>query len=202
MTVLRTQGIERISATAVDAAFTAFNLPRPQSTPVQPAYAEGVDHVTRPEALREFEAGQCVIELGALLVAADVFLDKVEIVKLLPTPQKGMSGLSSSGINSPPGAEEPLFPSGAPADAELVRVLVDRKEANDLSTDDVSVNDLFGLPKYAGGAGGETRSYPGITVRAGEFVRLTLGNTSGGDLTDTITVNYKLGLNQSDTGKP
>lgn len=198
MTVLRTQGIERTSVTAVNGAFTTFDLPRPETTPKEPAYAENSDHVVAPVQLREYEAGHCVVELGTTLVASNVFLDKLEIVKLLPTPQKGLSGLSSTGINSPPGAEEPLFPSGAAADAELVRVLLDRQQANDLATNE----DL--VTKFLGGTDGSdtVRSYPGITLRSGEFVRITLGNTSGGNLTDTVTGTYKFGLNQQDTGKP
>ena len=189
MTVLRTQGIERLSVTAVNAAFTAFDLPRPETTPKQPAYAENSDHVIAPVHLREDEGGHCVIQLGALLTAANVWLDKVEIVKLLPTAQKGITG--------PSGA---LFPSGAPSDATLVYALMDRGGANDLSTDDPSSLDLLGMQRNSGV--GESRSYPGITLRSGEFVRITLGNTSGGDLTDVVTAVYKLGLNQSDTGKP
>ena len=187
MTVTRTQGIERISATAVNAAFTAFDLPRPVTTPQEPAYAENSDHVVAEPSLREFEAGHCVISLGGLLTAADVFLDKVEIMKLLPIAQKGVSGPSSA-----------LFPSGAPSDETLVRTLVDRGEANDLSTDAEAVTGFLGQANFSN----TVRSYPGITLRSGEFVRLTLGNTSGGDLTDDITTTYKLGLSQSDTGKP
>lgn len=198
MTVTRTQGIERVSATAVDAAFTAVDVPRPQSSPAQVAYAENTDHVVKEPALREFEAGHCVIELGANLVAANVFIDKLEIVKLLPTAQKGLSALSGSGLNSPPGATPPLFPSGAPADETLVRTLVDRGQANDLPTNDAAVGKFLGQTV----APDTVRSYPGITLRAGEFVRITFGNTSGGDLTDLITATYKLGLAQTDTAKP
>ena len=198
MTVTRTQGIERISATAVNAAFTAFDIPRPQTTPQEVAYAENTDHVVREPALREFESGHCVIDLGTNLVAANVFLDKVEIFKLLPVAQKGLSSLSGSGLNSPPGGSPPLFPSGAPSDETFVRTLVDRAEANDLATNEDAVAAFLGQT-----AGNDTvRSYPGLTLRSGEFVRVTLGNTSGGDLTDTITATYKLGLSQSDTGKP
>ena len=197
MTVTRTQGIERTSATAVNLAFTAFDVPRPQTTPAEVAYAENTDHVIKEPAVREFESGHCVIELGALLVAANVWLDKVEIVKLLPTAQKGLSSLSSSGLNSPPGANPPLFPSGAPSDETLVRVLVDRNQANDLATNETMVGKFLGQTVTPD----TVRSYPGITLRSGEFVRITLGNTSGGDLTDVITATYKLGLNQGDTGK-
>lgn len=187
MTVTRTQGIERTSATAVNAAFTSFDVARPQTVPAEVAFAENTDHVVREPAIREFESGHVVIELGALLVAADVWLDKVEIRKLLPTPQKGVSG--------PAGA---LFPTGAPTDETVVRTLVDRANANDLATNETMVGKFLGQTV----APNTVRTYPGITLRSGEFVRITLGNTSGGDLTDDITATYKLGLNQSDTGKP
>lgn len=187
MTVLRTQGIERISATAVNAAFTAIDVPRPETSPKEPAYAENSDHVTAPVQLREYEAGHCVVELGAALVAANCFLDKVEIVKLLPEAQKGITG--------PSGA---LFPSGAPSDETLVRTLLDRQGANDLATNDPAIGKFLGQTV----APDTVRTYPGITLRSGEFLRLTFGNTSGGDLTDVITATYKFGLNQADTGKP
>jgi hypothetical protein len=187
MTVLRTQGIERLSVTAINAAFTTFDVPRPETTPKEPAYAENSDHVVAPVALREYEGGHCVVELGTNLTAANVFLDKVEIVKLLPTPQKGVAG--------PGGA---LFPSGAPSDETLVRVLLDRGQANDLPTDAEAVLGFLGQANFSN----TVRSYPGITLRSGEFVRITLGNTSGGDLTDAVTATYKFGLNQRDTGKP
>lgn len=187
MTVLRTQGIEQLSVTAVNATFTTFDLPRPETAPKAPAYAENSDHVTAPIQLREDEGGHVVVEFGTNLVAATVWLDKVEIVRLLPTPQKGITG--------PSGA---MFPSGAPSDETLVRTLLDRGQANDLATNTDAFLDFFGQPSHSN----TVRSYPGITLRSGEFVRITLGNTSGGDLTDLVTGTYKLGLNQQDTGKP
>lgn len=188
MTTTRTQSVQRTTVSFPDAAVTAFDLPRPQTVPAEPAYAENSDHVVREPALREFEAGHVVVDFAATLAVADVFLDRVEVRKLLPTPQKGVTG--------PSGA---FFPTGAATDESLVRTLIDRGEANDLLLSDEAVADFFGQTKSPN----TVRSYPGVTLRAGEFLRIYISNQSGGALADqAITGTYKLGLNQRDTGKP
>jgi len=188
MTVTRTQGIERTLVDFPNTGPTTFDLPRPETTPKEAAYAETVDHVTRPPANREMEAGHCVVDFAATLKVADVFLDKVEVRKLLPIPQKGVAGPGSA-----------LYPTGAPTDESLVRVLLDRGGADDLLLSDDASDDFFGNIK----GNATVRSYPGITLRAGEFLRITLNNaTAGALLAQSITATYKLGLNQSDTGRP
>ena len=188
MTTTRTQSVQRVAVDFPDATITAFDLPRPQTVPQENAYAETVDHVVRPPALREFEAGHVVVDFAATLAVADVFLDRVEVRKLLPTPQTGVSG--------PSGA---FFPTGASTDESLVRTLIDRGEADDLLLSDLAVADFFGQTKTPN----TVRSYPGVTLRAGEFLRIYVSNQSGGALNgQAITGTYKLGLNQKDTGKP
>lgn len=188
MAVTRTQGVEQIIASFPDVTITSVDVPRPQTSPAEPAYAENTDHVIAPPALREMEAGHVQIAFASTLLAAGVFLDRVEVRKLLPAAQKGIAG---------PG--DAFFPSGAPADETLVRTLVDRAGADDLLLSDDSVVDLFGRTSGAN----TVRSYPGITLRSGEFLRLLISNQSGGALNDQeITAKYNLGLNQQDTGKP
>lgn len=190
MTTTRTQGIERtlVDFPIAPSTVTAFDLPRPETSPKDPGYAENTDHVTKLPAIREMEAGHCVVDFATTLAVAGVFLDKVEVRKLLPIAQKGITG---------PG--DALYPTGAPTDESLVRVLLDRGGANDLLLSDDAANDFFGVIK----GNATVRSYPGITLRAGEFLRITLDNTSGGALlAQAITATYKLGLNQSDTGRP
>lgn len=186
--VLRTQGINQVvSTTLVNTVLALIDIPRPQTTPAQPAYAENSDHVTAPSFTREEEAGHCVIDLPANFVAATVFLRKLSIRKLLPTAQKGLQDPSSA-----------FFPSGAPTDNTLVRDLVDTGTASSLPTNADAVRDLLGNLR----AGATVRSFPGISLRAGEYVHLELFNNSGGDLTGTINAVYKLGLNQGDDAKP
>jgi len=189
MTITRTQGIERTLVDFPDTTTTTFDVPRPETTPKSPAYAENTDHVTKLPAIREFEAGHVIVDFASTLKVAAVFLDKVEIRKLLPIAQKGVGNAGSA-----------LYPSGAPTDETLVRVLLDRGSANDLLLNDPAVDDFFGNAKIPAQA---PRGYPGVTLRSGEFLRLTIRNNSGGALNaQEITASYKLGLNQSDTGKP
>lgn len=189
--VLQTQGIQQAVAVTLlnaPAAPTPIDIPRPTTTPAQPAYAEGSDHVVAPTFLREEEGGHVVIDLPAVFVAANVFLSKVQIKKLLPTAQKGLQDPSSA-----------FFPSGAPTDTTLVRTLFDDGGANSLPTNADAVRDLLGNLR----SGAAVRSFPGITLRAGEFVHIELYNNSGGTLGPAaINAVYKLGLNQADTGKP
>jgi len=187
--VLRTQGINVAAAvTLADAVVTSVDIPRPQTTPAQPAYAENSDHVTSPTFLREEEAGHCVIDLPAVFVAATVFLRKLSIKKLLPTAQKGLQDPSSA-----------FFPSGAPTDTTVVRDLVDTGTANTLATNADAVRDLLGNLR----AGATVRSFPGISLRAGEFVHMEFFQSTGAPIGPAnINAVYKLGLNQGDDAKP
>lgn len=188
--VLRTQGINQATAvTLVNAAITAVDIPRPTTTPAQPAYAEGSDHVVAPTFLREEEGGHCVIDLPTVFVAANVFLTLLSIKKLLPTPQKGLQDPSTA-----------FFPSGAPTDTTLVRTLYSDPTGLLLPTNSDSLRDLLGNPRATPVA---VRSFPGLSLRAGEFVHMEFKNSSGGDLGPAnITAVYKLGLNQGDDAKP
>ena len=138
------------------------------------------------------------------LQLATVFLQTVEVRKLLPTAQKGL-GAPSSSVPHPPGVSGALFPSGAPTDSEHVRFLVNEVEASPTLLMDSGPALTFlgdGDPTNLA-AGGLMRSYPGITLRAGEYVRITLYNNSGGALNgQIISGEYKMGQHQTDVGRP
>lgn len=187
--VLRTQGINQaVAVTLTNAVITAVDIPRPQTTPAQPPYAENTDHVVAPTFLREEEAGHCVIDLPAVFVAANVFLTNLSIKKLLPTPQKGLQDPSTA-----------FFPTGAPTDTTLVRTLYSDPTGLLLPTNADSLRDLLGNLR----ASATVRSFPGLSLRAGEFVHMEFKNSSGGDLGPAnINAVYKLGLNQGDDAKP
>ena len=203
MTVTRTQYlVSHQVANAVNGVETTIDIPRPVTTPKEVAYAEGTDHVVREPAIREFEAGHVIIELPATYDIADAFLRKVEIHQILPAVQKGLSGPSSS-FAFPAGAPGPIFPNGSPAQTGFVRDVFDADGGNLTALDEDAVTEILG--GEMSDASGTTRTYPGLTLRAGEFVRLVIFNNSGADLDTgdrTFRAAYKLGLNQSDTGKP
>lgn len=206
MTVTRTQFLVRHEvANAPNGVETTVDIPRPETTPKETAYAEGTDHVIREPAIREFEAGHVIIEHPSTWDIATLYLRKVEIHQILPAAQKGLSGPSSD-FAFPAGAPGPIFPSGAPAQTGFVRTVYDAGGLNTTPMNDDSVTEILGGNMLDPAvAGAPQRSYPGVTLRAGEFVRLVVFNGSGGDLDSgarTFSAAYKLGLNQSDTGKP
>lgn len=177
-----------------------LDVPRPQTTPASPAYAEGVDHVTKLPSLDEDYAGEVIITTPSTLNLVTVFLRTVEVRKLLPTPQKGLTTPSSSSISFPPPVTGVLFPSGAATDSEHVRYLVNESGAGSGFPMNGDTAQAF-LGMEVGNSPG--RSYPGITLRAGEYVRLTFSNDSGGDLnSQLIEARYSMGQHQSDVGRP
>jgi hypothetical protein len=189
MTVTRHQALTQVTADFPNVTATAVDLPRPETTPKEPGYAETVDHVTRPVSLDEFYGGHCIVEMPSTLKLVTVFLRRAEIRTLLPTPQKGVATPANA-----------LFPSGAPTASEHVRDLVN-VTGNVFPCNGDAVQDLFGLPHTTPAT--TVRSFPGVTLREGEYIRLTFYNNSGGALNDqTIRAVYKLGLNQVDTGRP
>jgi len=189
MTVTRIQATKVVTQTFPNTTLTSFDIPRPQTTtPAQVPYAEGSDHVVEPPARDDFSAGHCTVELPATLKLANVYCRTVEIRKALPPAQTGNVTAAA------------LFPNGAPAASGHVRFIVN--ETTDvLPTASDAFLDLMGEPHAT--VSTTVRSFPGITLREGEFIRMSLYNNSGGALTDqVITANYKFGLNQQDTGRP
>ena len=206
MTVTRTQySTNLVVATLTDAVEQNIDIPRPQTTPQEVAYAEGTDHVVRPPAIREYEAGHVIIEVAPAHAVANVFLRKIEIHQILPAAQKGLSGPSSD-FTFPPGATAPMFPNGAPAQTGFVRDVFDAGGGNDMLLSDPAVSEVLGGTMFDPAIlNSPQRTHPGVTLRAGEFVRLVVFNNTGGDIVAgdrAYHAAYKLGLNQSDTGKP
>jgi hypothetical protein len=186
-TTARHQAVTSVTANFPNVTATTVDLPRPRTTPQESAYAEGTDHVTRAPAIDEFYAGEMIVHMPSTLVNANVFLRTLEVRKVLPIAQKGVTG--------PAGA---LFPTGAPTDSEHVKYIVNTT-GNEFPTNTDAVLDLFGMLI----TNADSRSYPGITLRAGEYLRFTLYNNTGGALnSQTIRGTYKLGLNQSEVGRP
>ncbi len=190
--VNRAQFTKTVTVSFPNVTATTFDVPRPETTPKEPAYAEGVDHVTKLPSIDEDYAGEVVVKLPATLALATVFLRTLEVRKLLPAAQKGVVG--------PGGA---LFPSGASTDSEHVRFLA-QETGNTVGMTAGAGPALLGAADLTNlAAGGLTRSYPGITLRAGEYARITLYNNSGGALNDQIIqANYNMGQHQSDVGRP
>lgn len=190
--VNRAQFTKTVTVSFPNVTATTFDVPRPETTPKEPAYAEGVDHVTKLPSIDEDYAGEVVIRLPGTLQLATVFLRTLEIRKILPTAQKGVAG---------PG--DALFPTGAATDSEHVSFAV-QEAANTIDMAAGAGPLMLGDGDPANlAAGGLMRSYPGITIRAGEFARITLYNNSGGDLNNQlISAYYTMGQHQSDVGRP
>lgn len=191
--VVKSQFTSQVSATLADAAVTVVDIPRPQVTPAEVPYAEGTDHVVRPATnLRDSEGGQCVIRLPAAFVAANIFIRRVSIRRALPAAQKGL------GYNGPGQTAGALFPSGASADQEFVRDVVNLT-GDTLATNSEAVKDLFGVPADSA----TVRSFPGMTLMAGEYPRIEFYQATGAPIgPGVITTNFKMGENQGDTGRP
>ena len=193
--VVQTQMITQVTTTIANTVVTTVDIPRPMTTPAEVAYAEGTDHVTRPIFIREEEGGHVVIDLPAAFKTSAIYLRRMSIRKLLPTAQKGLVGASGA-----------LMPTGAPTDDTFVRDVFNSNGANTLATNDTNaLNDLLGNP-IVGAAGTApltyVRSFPGITLRSGEYVRMEFYTAGGAVGPGTINAVYKMGLNQQDTGKP
>jgi hypothetical protein len=188
--VVRTEDLQVASGITLAATTTTLiDLPRPQTTPTEPPYAQGTDHVVRPTFLREEEAGVCVVDLPTSFISASVFVGRISIHQLLPTPQTGVQDPSTA-----------FFPTGAPEVTNFVRDLfadpgyLAGGNPSILATNSDSLRDLLGNLR----AGAAVRSYPGISVRAGEYVHLELYNSTGSPIGPAnINVVYKLGLNQA-----
>ena len=200
--VNRAQFTKTVTVSFPNVTATTFDVPRPVTTPAEPAYCEGSDHVTKAVNLEEVFAGEAIVRLPSTLQLATVFLRSIEVRKLLPTAQKGLAGPSST-FPHPPGAVSPMFPSGAPTDSEHVRFLV-QETGNTIDMATVPGNTMLGDADPTNvAAGGLVRSYPGITLHAGEYLRVTLYNNSGGALNDqVVTAYYTMGQHAGDVGRP
>lgn len=180
MSVIRKQYVTLTSATLPDVTLTTVDIVRPESTPGVP-YAEGTDYVTTPRVTMEGEGGMVVVDLPAALENAAAFLRAVEIWQSYYPAQ---SGLGSA-----------LFPTGAtpPSNGQptLVRTVFTSNGANSLATNNADVPAILGGTVLAPNA-------PSLMLGAGQFVRLSIFNNSGGPLGPAnIEARYDFGLNES-----
>jgi len=180
MSVLRQQFLRQVAVTAAATpAVTTVNIFGPES-PLESPYAENTDHVIRDRQVRQNEAGWVVIDgWDASVLDAAALGVTVEI-------------WSRASASAQKGLEAPLFPSGAAvaADPVLKRVVASAVPGNS-----TALVGIFG-GVIAGGVG--TKDIPLLSVRADEFVRLTITNTGGALGPVTLSAKYNLGPNPAD----
>ena len=176
MSVVRTQYVIPTAATIpAGGAATAVDVLRPFTSPAQVPYAENTDYVTRPRHLLDNEGGMVVIDLGTVFTAlGTLFLRAVEVWQGYPAAQTGLFGA--------------MFPSGSPAPASpsFARAVFS-VPGNTLPCTSALI------PGIIGGSIVDPK-FPGISLKSGEFVRLTFVNTAGA-ATGEIEAKYDLGVN-------
>src|ERR1019366_3356615 len=157
MSVQRTQyAVASVSTTVVSHTSSAIDLPRPADV----AETNTIDHVARPAARKEYESGRCVIYAaeGTTFYDAGLVLEKLEIVALNPGVSLAPMDLSFSQFPAPPGVGMPTA---------VLKTIVDLSgitQATNPYTMQAQITvDLLKT----------------ILLRADEFVRVTLYNTTG-----------------------
>jgi len=167
MAVVRTQyEVVSASTTITNGSSGNIDLPRPADT----TETNTIDFVKRPTFRKEFESGLAVVDFSSTLTAANVYLVKVDILKLDPLNTMAPLDLSFSSFPDAPGVGQ----------VQLQRTLLDVGDASTVFPTNASIVSTF-LSK--------------IVVRAGEFIRVRLTNGSGGDLTGVSRCRYDFGLN-------
>lgn len=178
MAQLRQVFYRQTAVTAGANGTTLVDLVGPETALADP-FAEGTDHVVRDRQVRQNESGwfslsgwdSSALDASALTIDVEVWS------RASSAAQKGL--------------EAPLFPSGAAAVADpvLKRVVVSGMAGND--------DDLL---EIYGGASllPEDQNVPQIHLRADEFVRLRIVNSSSALGPVTLIAKYDLGLNPAD----
>lgn len=181
MAVVRnTYGVVSASTTIVTHTSEAVDLPRPSDA----AETNTLDWVTRPAFRKEFESGRAVVKANSTFGVAGMLLTKIEVVALQPFNSLAPIDLSFSQFPSPPVA-------GA---ASVLRTILD-------VTDDPTVS-IFVMTT----SNGDFTYIPtkdllsSILLRADEFLRITLYNSTGGDITGLLEARYDFGLNSGNYG--
>ena len=178
MSVLRQQFLRQTPVTAAASTTTLADLLGPESA-LETPYAENTDHVIRPRQNRQNEAGWVVISgwQASALDASALTVDVEIWERASAAAQKGL--------------DTALFPSGAtaPADPFLKRVV-----ASGIAGDSDDLLSVFGGAAPLGATLSSVDA-PKIHVRAGEFVRLRILNSSTALGPVTLTAKYDLGNN-------
>jgi hypothetical protein len=180
MSVLRQQFLRQVATgTIANGATATVDILGPETT-LAPPYAENTDHVIRDRQVRQNESGWVIIEEwdGSVLDAANVFVDVEIWSRASSAAQKGLTA--------------PLFPSGATAAADPI---LKRVVATDVEGNSDALTAIFG----GAWGGADDKDVPLLHVRADEFVRLSITNSTGGGLASvTLAAKYNLGQNPAD----
>jgi len=181
MAQLRQQFLRQLAVTAAATSTTIADILGPETTLAAP-YAENTDHVIRDRQVRQNEAGWVVIDGwdASVLDSANLTVDVEIWSRAASAAQKGL--------------EAALFPSGATAAADpvLKRVV----------TTGVAGNSTALLAVFGGALGGaDAKDVPVLHVRADEFVRLRIVNSSTALGPVTLSAKFDLGMNPNDTNR-
>src|SRR5581483_8150517 len=183
MSVIRTQyGVVSASTTVVNATSGAIDLPRPADA----AENNTIDWTVRPAFRKEFESGRCVVKAGADFGVAGMLLTKVEIIALNPGTSLAPLNLSFAQFPDNSILTQPGF-----ANPPVLRTLLDLSASPSTSPFTLAIDAT--TKAFANSLTSDLLS--SILLRADEFVRITLYNGTGGDVTGTLEARYDFGMN-------
>jgi hypothetical protein len=155
------------------------DIPRPQ-TPVQ---TDTYDFVVQPYAQLQFESGRCAIVPDSNFGIAGMLLAKLEIIALNPGNSLAPINLSFSEFPENDILTGPGFTS------TTLRTICD-----------FTANPAGSLYTMAPTDYKTIRLLSNIIVRADEFVRVWLYNSTGGNIAGQLTATYDMGLNADNIG--
>lgn len=186
MAVIRTQyGVVSASTTINSHVTGTVDLPRPADA----VETNTIDWVTRPAFRKEFESGRCVITPDLVMGVAGMLLVKVEIIALNPGASLAPLDLSFSQFPENDILTQPGFPSAT------LRTLLDLSASPTTSPYVLTTTVTGGLTDPI-----TQQLLASIILRADEFVRLTLYNSTGAPITGTVTARYDFGMNSGNYG--
>lgn len=176
MSVIRTQFMERQDISLPSNGTLTVDVNGPVTTPPEPPYAEGTDHVIKKRQLRENESGIVYIDFSGAAVVATTLVTAVEIWNRGDPDQTGLT--------------PSLFPTGAALANAPYKV-------RDVFTGSAPITDAALRALFGGTLDDDTTKHtPALSLQANQYVRITLSETAGGgDLAGVVTAKYDLGLN-------
>lgn len=182
MSVIRTQyGVVSALTTVGATSQAVITLPRPSDA----AENNTIDWTTRPAFRKEFESGRAVVTPDTLLGVAGVVLQKVEIVAL--NPGNSLAPLDLSFSQFP----ETDILTGVGFPTPVLRTILD-----------VTALPTANNPYVMGGANATAtlQLLATILLRADEYIRVTLFNTTGAPITGLLEARYDFGMNPGNYG--
>lgn len=186
MSVIRTQyGVVSAATTITNAQSGAVDLPRPADA----VENNTIDWTIRPTFRKEFESGRCVITPDALLGVAGVLLTKIEIVALNLGTSLAPINLSFAQFPENDVLTQPGFPN-----PPVLRTVLDLSAA--------PASSIYTLATTAGALTDPKTLglFSSLLVRSGEFVRVTLYNSTGAPITGQLSARYDFGMNPGNYG--